>query len=184
MIYPFDPFPEMFGARIWLRALDEGDREGLYRLRTDETVARLLCRRPYTEKKQADERLAFLREDTVKRKSITWAISPVGSMEFFGSVCLWSFSEEKNKAEIGYELLPEFRGRGYMQEAEALVASFGFGKMGLSYIDAYPPKDNALSIRLLEACKFRKTGESSEQGENGDTLHMWVYQLDRPPVGA
>ena len=184
MICPFAPFPELFGVRVWLRALADDDCGGLYRLRADEAVAKLLCRAPFTSPQQAEQRIAFLREDIVKQKSITWVISPVGSREFLGSACLWSFSEEKNKAELGYELLPEFRGRGYMREAAMLVAEFGFGKMGLSYLDAYPPKDNAPSIRLLEACKFRKTGETSEQGPNGNTMHLWVYKLDKPLFGT
>ena len=180
MTCPFEPFPELFGKRIRLRALADGDCDAIYRLRADKTVAALLCRHAYTTKKQAEERMVFLRDDIVKQKSITWVVSPTGQRDFLGSICLWSFSKEQNKAEIGYELLPEHRGHGIMREAVPLVAQFGFSQMGLSYIDAYPPKDNPRSIHLLEECNFRKTGERSESGQNNNTLHMWVYRLDRP----
>ena len=180
MEYPFEPFPVLSGERVWLRALRDEDLDAMFRLRADAAVAEILCREAFTEPRQAEERIAFLRDDAVKHKSITWVICPAGTNEFLGSICLWSFSEEKNKAEIGYELLPEHRGEGYMRDAVAAVVEFGFREMRLSYLDAYPPKNNPNSIRLLERCGFRKTAETSEKGPNGKEMNLWVYELDGP----
>ncbi|MBK7227389.1 MAG: GNAT family N-acetyltransferase, partial [Ignavibacteriales bacterium] len=71
-----------------------------------------------------------------------------------GSICLWNLSREENKAEIGYELLPDFQGKGIAQEAMLAVLDCGFNIMLLNKIEAYTHKENSSSIKLLEKFTF------------------------------
>lgn len=60
------------------------------------------------------------------------------------------------KAEIGYELLPDFQGKGIMQEAISKVIDFGILHIGLNSIEAYTHSKNQSSTRLLEKFNFKK----------------------------
>ena len=73
---------------------------------------------------------------------------------------LFDFSDDNLKVEIGYELLPEFQGKGIMQEATSKVIDFGIQRIGLNLIKAYTHYENQSSTRLLEKFKFKKNSSS------------------------
>jgi ribosomal-protein-alanine N-acetyltransferase len=91
---------------------------------------------------------------------------------------LWNISREENKAEVGYELLPDFQGKGIAQEAMLVVLDYGFNIMLLNKIEAYTHKENSASQKLLEKFGFvRDIQEESKIDfpvENPNTL---VYSL-------
>jgi ribosomal-protein-alanine N-acetyltransferase len=88
--------------------------------------------------------------------SIYWAITLSGTNKLIGTICLFDFSEDDSKAEIGYELLPGFQGKGIMQEAISKVIDFGVRDIGLNSIEAYTHAQNQSSVRLLEKFNFKK----------------------------
>ena len=74
--------------------------------------------------------------------------------KLIGTICLFDFSDDNLKSEIGYELLPEFQGKGIMQEATLKVMDFGIQRIGLNLIKAYTHSENQSSTRLLEKFNF------------------------------
>ncbi len=60
---------------------------------------------------------------------------------------------------MGYMLLPEFRGRGYMPEAVRQAIGFAFGQDGCIRITTGCYRDNEASRRVMEKAGFRKEGE-------------------------
>src|SRR5690606_943352 len=75
-------------------------------------------------------------------ESVEWCITkkPVNTM--IGSICLWNFSGDGKKAEVGYLLHPDFRTQGLMSEALAAVIEYGFGALALRRIEAYTHRKN------------------------------------------
>jgi ribosomal-protein-alanine N-acetyltransferase len=67
------------------------------------------------------------------------------------------------KAEIGYELFPDFQGKGIMQEATLKVIDFGIQHIGLNSIEAYTHCENQSSTRLLKKLNFKRhsTGDDN-----------------------
>ena len=76
-----------------------------------------------------------------------------------GTSCVFSFSDENNKCEIGYELLTNFQGQGIMQEAVKKVIDYAFNTIKVQKIEAFFHRDNQGSIKLLEKCSFRDSNE-------------------------
>ena len=60
-----------------------------------------------------------------------------GTDKLIGTNCLFNFTNDNLNAEIGYELLPDFQGKGIMQEATSKVIDFGIQHMGVNSIEAY-----------------------------------------------
>ncbi len=81
-----------------------------------------------------------------------------------GSICYWNFDFEKKTAEIGYELLPQFHGKGFMEEALSKIIDFGFNELNLQSIEAFTDVNNKPSIKVLEKYNFvqNKTFELKE----------------------
>jgi ribosomal-protein-alanine N-acetyltransferase len=65
---------------------------------------------------------------------------------------------EHSRAEIGYELAPEWWGRGAMTEALGAALRFGFTSMGLHSVEAHIHPDNTGSQRVLEKLGFVQEG--------------------------
>jgi ribosomal-protein-alanine N-acetyltransferase len=55
---------------------------------------------------------------------------------------LLNIRKAENRAEIGYELLPSFQGKGIMHEAISEVIEFGFQEMQLQTIEAWSKIEN------------------------------------------
>jgi RimJ/RimL family protein N-acetyltransferase len=66
------------------------------------------------------------------------------------------------EADIGYELAPEYWGRGYATEAALAVVSFGFRELELHRISSWCIADNSASARVLEKAGLRPEGRLKE----------------------
>ena len=93
-----------------------------------------------------------------------------------GTIGLWNISKEKNSAEIGYELIPAFQGKGIMQEVFPALVAFGFETMKLQTIEAYTTSDNEKSVKLLEKNNFILSGEL--ENETARLTGTLIYSLD------
>ncbi len=152
----FKPFPVLKTERLTLRQLVNSDTHEIFALRSDANVNKYLNRKPG---KSIDDAMIFIQtinENIQRNDSIYWAITLTGSNQLIGTICLFDFSDNNLKAEIGYELLPEFQGKGIMQEATSKVIDFGIQYIGLTSIEAYTHVENQQSTRLLEKFNFKK----------------------------
>ncbi|MHB1392864.1 MAG: GNAT family N-acetyltransferase [Clostridia bacterium] len=104
-----------------------------------------------------------------------WGITPKNENKLIGSICLWNISEELSKAEIGYELMTEYQGKGIMSEAIKAVIEYGFENMKLNLIEALPYSDNIRSIKLLERNSFIQ-GESFKENDSADLQTIYEYR--------
>jgi ribosomal-protein-alanine N-acetyltransferase len=86
---------------------------------------------------------------------------------------LFNFSNENDRAEIGYELLPAFQRQGIMQEAISKVIAFGIDVLGLKSIEAYTHLENESSSKLLEKFNFRK----QENIDGNSDSKFVIYKL-------
>jgi len=164
----FTPFPILVTERLILRQLDEADKGNIFLLRSDEKVNKYLERTGQKNITEANEFISKINEGISRNKWIYWAISLKENHELIGTICLWNFSNKNTTAEIGYELIPEFHGKGIMNEALRKIIDFGFEKINLRKIYAYTHKENAASIRLLNKNNFvlNKKPEDSENGNH------------------
>jgi len=174
----FTPFPELRTARLVLRLMVEADAPEIYQLRSDGRVNRYLDRKAPANMAEVEEFIRRINEGISRNQWIYWAICPAGETQLIGTICLWNFSENPSRsvAEIGYELIPDFQGQGYMNEAMGIILDYGFENLGLKKIEAFTHGDNQQSTRLLERNHFRL--ESGRKDENNP--HHVIYSLTRP----
>jgi [ribosomal protein S5]-alanine N-acetyltransferase len=174
----FSPFPVLSTERLSLRKLSLDDAEEIFALRSNDGVNKYLDR---PKANSIDEAIAFINKVNIgiaKNNWIFWAICFKDNPALVGTICLWNINEAENKVEVGYELHPEFQGKGIAKEAFSSVIDFGFGVLNASKIEAYTHKENTASTKLLE--KFEFTRDQSEESKidfTVDNPNTVVYSL-------
>jgi ribosomal-protein-alanine N-acetyltransferase len=156
MIFP--PFTNLITERLVLRELQAGDAEQIFKIRTDARVNEFLDRAPT---KTVDDSLKFINnilKAQAKEDGMMWAITLKNEPQLIGTAVYWHIEKEKDQAELGYEMLPEYFGRGIMREALLEVIRFGFETMQLKTIVAETRTDNLRSVNALEKCGFEQAG--------------------------
>lgn len=152
----FKLFPVLRTERLILRQLVDSDADEIFALRSNNQVNKYLDRKASNSIDEAKNFIRTIHENIQKNDSIYWAIALNGADRLIGTICLFDFSDDNLKAEIGYELLPDFQRKGIMQEAASKVIEFGTQDIRLKSIVAYTHFENHRSTRLLEKFNFKK----------------------------
>ena len=149
----FTPFPQLGTKNFLLRQLLDSDDQNIFILRSDERVLKYLGK---ARAESIDEARAFISKISkgiTVNEWIYWVVTN-NKVEFLGTICLWNLSEDKKRADIGFELLPEHFGRGIMQEVIPTILDYGFNTMQLNAIDGDVDPGNIKSIKLMEKFEF------------------------------
>ncbi len=154
----FKPFPVLKTERLTLRQLVSSDTNEIFALRSNGNVNKYLDRKRSKSIDDAKTFIQTINENIQRNNSIYWAITLSNTDKLIGTICLFDFSHDNSKAEIGYELLPDFQRKGIMREATSKVIDFGIQHIGLNSIEAYTHSENQSSTRLLEKSNFKKNG--------------------------
>ena len=88
-----------------------------------------------------------------------------------GSICLWNFSEDQKTAEIGYDLSPDYQGKGIMHESLCRIIEFGFQNLNLEFIEAFTHYKNEPSKKLLENNGFKLVPGKKDEDRNESLNH-------------
>lgn len=102
------------------------------------------------------------------------------SNKVIGSISIWNINREQESGELGYGIIPEYQGHGFMKEALLSVIEYGFNAIRLKSLDAYTEEHNVKSIKLLEKCNFNEINRVDDEGYlNNRVYHMIVYRLQK-----
>ncbi len=159
----FTPFPILTTERLTLRQLSTDDQHTIFALRSDAEINKYLGRAPSKTIEDAINFINIVNDNIQKNDSIYWVITLTKTKTFVGTICLFDFSNEKNKCEIGYELLTNFQGQGIMKEATEKVINYAFNIIGLQKIDAFTHNGNKNSTKLLQKVGFTKSIEADKE---------------------
>jgi ribosomal-protein-alanine N-acetyltransferase len=161
-------FPDLLTERLLLRPLVPGDDTDLFLLRSDNEVNRYLDRARPKDIGDARQFISTINDGILENKFVYWVITEGEGDAWsvrgrlIGTIGLYNFSEDRLTAELGYELLPAFQGRGIMQEALTKVLWFGFRILGLEQVEAFTHRDNERSMKLLSKNGFLLAPSSPE----------------------
>ena len=173
-------FPNLDTERLLLRRLSLSDADNIFLLRSDDVVNQYLNRAKATSLQDAKDFINKVNFASDNRQSLYWGICLNNSGNLVGTICLWNFAPQGDRAEIGYELLPWFHGQGLMKEALLKVLEFGFEVLELSGIDAWTTHHNMGSIRLLERNQFTRNTELEKTIDRTvEGPDVVIYSLNR-----
>ncbi len=149
-----DKCPVLQTERFLLRPLSINDNNEIFLIRSDERVLRYTAMEKALTIDDAREFIKKIDNGIAEGEFLYWAIVYSGKEKLAGTICLWNFDEEKTIAEIGYALLPEYFGKGIMQEIIPTIISHGFKQLGLQTILGGVHPGNVKSVQLLKKFGF------------------------------
>lgn len=150
-----NPFPNLTTERLVLRQTIMQDSKEVLFLRSDKKVNKYIERKEPQNLQNIEKFINKITIGIEEGKNINWSITIKGNPKMIGSICLWNFSLDKTKAEVGYDLNPAFQNQGIMSEALKQVLNFGFKNLKFTEIEAYTHRENENSKRLLIKNKFK-----------------------------
>lgn len=120
--------------------------------------------------------LAALRQQA--NPGTPWGITTKQDRKFIGTCGLFAWNRNWRKCSVGYELVKEAQGQGYMYEALTAALSCGFSAMALNRIEAQVHPNNRRSILLLKRLGFASEGLLRQAAFWADQYHdMLQYSL-------
>lgn len=166
------PFPILTTERLILRQLVINDEQEIFILRSDIEINKYLDRQISNTIDDARAFISKVNENINKGDSLYWAITLRDKNILVGTICLFGFSNENYKCEIGYELLTNFQGQGIMKEAIEKVIDYAFNTIKVKKIEAFLHRDNQSSIKLLEKFSFRNSNEPDKTNPDLLCYHL------------
>ena len=144
--------------------------------RDDPELGRLLGMEDDPAEEGVRERAGRAVEDAAEGKYVELVVGE----ELAGTVILHSFSELHRRAEIGFWLVPDARGRGLGSRAVALGVSWAFEALDLLRVEMTTTPDNAAVFALARRLGFTQEGvlrkRNVERGQRVDVVWFGVLR--------
>ncbi|BBH24735.1 N-acetyltransferase [Paenibacillus baekrokdamisoli] len=151
-------FPVLESERLVLRQLKQEDSKELFQYFSKDEVTEYYDLESFKEIKQAEELIQSWNRKFESNQGIRWGISLKSEDRIIGTCGYHNWLKEHYKAEIGYELNPEFWLKGIMTEAIKEIIKFGFNELELNRIEAFIDPGNISSRKLLVKTGLREEG--------------------------
>ncbi len=155
----FGEFPTLETKRLILRQLTIDDAEFYLRNFSDPITVELTT---FEAPKDLEAAKAELKEYCIdifhNNTGNRWGITTKDNGDLIGTCGFYKWVKSNYHAEIGYDLLPDFRRRGIMTEALSAMINYMFGEVGLNRIYAYIDPRNEASMALVKGLGFVKEG--------------------------
>lgn len=174
----FSPFHNLETERLYLRRVVKEDVNEIFALRSDQEVMKYIPRPLVKTKEEALAHIAMIDEKIDSNEGINWAITLKGNPKLIGIIGHYRIRPEHFRAEIGYMLLPEFKGKGIISEAIKEVVNYGFEVMKLHSIEAIIDPENIASEKVLQKNDFVKEAHLKEnEYYDGRFLDTVIYSI-------
>ncbi|HBN83935.1 MAG TPA: N-acetyltransferase [Clostridiales bacterium] len=163
--------------RLTLKCISQDDREFIYRHFSDDCVNEFLFdAEPIQTMEQADEIIRFY-TDPVPAFWHRWIIIRKEDGVKIGTCGFHRWDQNKDTVEIGYDMSPEYWGKGYAIEAVGRLIEFTKDVLGVKKVHAHIYIQNDRSVNLVKHLGFKPTGKKNEIFRGKPYLHH-IYTLE------
>ncbi len=175
----FDPIE---GRHVRLRALRTTDVEAVFALHRDRADHQYGFQ---PKMDTLDDAHALITRTHALAEAGTvfhWGVADRTTDAVIGHATLFGHHEESRRAELGYSIAPQVRGRGHATDAVTTLIGHAFGAFALRRLEADVDPRNTASIRLLERLGFAREGFLRERwilgGEVQDAILYGLLERD------
>ncbi|CAN1516168.1 RimL Acetyltransferases, including N-acetylases of ribosomal proteins [Flavobacteriaceae bacterium] len=175
----FLPFPVIETPRLLLRQVNINDTEAILSLRSNDEVMKYIPR-PYLKNKEDATALIAMFDDKIENGiGINWGITYLDEPnKLIGIIGHYRIKPEHYRAEVGYMLFPDHKGKGIVSEALKKVVEYGFNEMKLHSIEAILDPENKGSEMVLIKNGFVKEAHLIEnEYYEGRFLDTMIYSI-------
>jgi ribosomal-protein-alanine N-acetyltransferase len=168
-------FPELDTPRLKLTMLDESDADSIFKLFSDNSVIEYYDLEAFTDLSQAIKIIRFFQARFNENLGIRWAIRLKETNKLIGTCGFNAWNPAMKNAVIGYDLLPDFWGKGYTTEAVHRIIKVAFsGELAcgeLNRIQGDTVPGNSASESVLCKVGFKEEGLRRQSGYWKNKFH-------------
>jgi len=187
----FYHFPELQTERLNLTMITQEHRSDYYSIFKDERatrfyniipfkeerVTRFYNINPFKEEEEAQKYIDWFQSRYKDELGIRWGISLKERKGIIGTAGFNNF-QKNHRANLGYDIHPDYWNKGYITEALTAILFFGFDELGINRIEAEVMEGNIASEKVLEKLGFTKEGVLREwMYWNGNHYDMTMFSL-------
>ncbi|HAQ07610.1 MAG TPA: GNAT family N-acetyltransferase [Bacillus bacterium] len=151
-------FPILETDRLVLREIIEDDAGDLFKNFSNKEIINYYGSELMVSREEAFQLIHSFRNNFLEKRGFRWGIQIKGEKEVIGTIGFHAWSPKNKRAEIGYELHPDYWRKGFAMEAIKAVVDFGYSTMELNRIGAVVFLENRSSNELLKKMAFHKEG--------------------------
>jgi ribosomal-protein-alanine N-acetyltransferase len=168
-------FPLLGTDRLLLRQFTGTDLENVFLGLSHPDVIRYYGV-SYDSLEATKAQMKFFEDLEKEETGMWWAVCSPDGETFYGAGGLNSFSKVHRKAEIGFWLLPDHWGKGFMTEAIPAICRYGFEKMKIHRIEGLVESDNSACRKAMGKLGFTCEGTMSDcEVKNGKFISLAIY---------
>jgi len=154
----FSKFPSLETSRLYLREILDSDLDAIFSIFSNIKVTEFYGIDPLKSRADGEKTLRSCIDRFPNRKGIRWGLALKQSGQLIGTIGLQKFNEQSCRAEIGFDLIPEFWRKGFMSEALQTVVDFGLSEIRIHRIEAFCEPKNVASMEMLKRAGFQQEG--------------------------
>lgn len=158
----FNPFPILETERLKLRKVELSDVEDYHEIRSNKRVMQYIARPLAQTLEDTKGVIERVHETIEKSEGINWAVCLKDDPKILGTVGFYRTNHTHFRTELGYELRPEFWGKGIMSEAIQAVLDYAFFTMNFHSVEANIDPVNRRSENILIRNNFIKEAHFRE----------------------
>ena len=140
--------------RLLLKCVDQSDREFIFEEFQNDFINKYLYdAEPMTDIEQADVLIEFYNLKQPRNQN-RWVLFNKLENKKMGTCGFHLWDRKESKVELGFELMQQYNGKGYMTEAVEAIIEFAQIKKKVNKIIGIVSIDNRKCKRLLEKLGF------------------------------
>lgn len=164
-------FPILKTNRLKLIEISHRHVEDIFQILSRKDVTRFYGTNPFVLPSEATKLIEMFNKNYREKRGIRWGIILKENQKLIGTLGLNSLNLNNKRAEIGYELHPQYWRKGYITEAVGEVLVYSFEMLQLHRIGAVVYPENTASLHLLEKLGFLKEGLLRDYLFQNDHFH-------------
>lgn len=167
--------PTIETERLWLRKLQPTDAKRLFTIFSNVDVLRHYGMEPHQSLAETKQMLSGMLEGIADGSIMRWGIMRKDQSELIGTIGFHNRAPRHHRAEVGYEIHPDYWRNGYATEALQAVLTYAFS-LDIDRVGAIVYTGNVASQQLLERNGFVREGLLQRYMRQENEAHdVYVY---------
>ncbi|QPC45893.1 GNAT family N-acetyltransferase [Mangrovibacillus cuniculi] len=162
--------PKLETERLILREIKQKDAQALFSIFSLKEVTQYYGQDTMKSVEEAENLVAMFQKGYEDKRGMRWGIELKDRPGLIGTIGFNNLLGKYKRAEVGYEIHPDFWRSGYTSEAVREMVDYGFNKLNLTRIGAVVFLENEASNNLLRKLGFQEEG----------ILRDYIYQDGQP----
>ena len=180
----FKRFPVLHTERLELIEISQAHLHDVFRIFSNSAVTTFYNVVTLKKAEEAQKFIDHFRNRFNEKAGIRWGIALKGTSTIIGTLGYNNFAKH-HRANIGYDLLPEYWNKGYTTEALKAIIRFGFDQLLINRIEAEVMQGNIASEKALQKLGFTKEGVLRQwMNWNNQHFDMSMFSLLRSDANA